>query len=78
MKENSRMIPHGRHDLWLTLAVVAMLVGEGIRTRWRRVVAHRPAMRANFRQGCDGLTADDKRRLAARALREETHGDAGG
>jgi len=88
MKENSRMIPHGRHDLWLTLAVVAMLVGEGIRTRWRRVVAlmtavaalHRPAMRTNLRQGCDGLTADDKRRLAARAgraLREENHGDAG-
>lgn len=83
------MIPHGRHDLWLTLAVVAMLVGEGMRTRWRRVVAgvtaiaciRRPAMRANRRQGCADLTADDKRRLAARAgraLREENHGDAGG
>ncbi len=23
------MISHGRHDLWLTSAVVAMLVGEG-------------------------------------------------
>ncbi len=44
------------------------------------VALHRPARRENRRQGCDGLTADDKRRLAARAgraLREENHGDAG-
>ncbi len=83
------MIPHGRRAFWLTSAVVAMLVGEGIRTRWRRIVAgasaiafiRRPAMCANLRQGCDDLTVEDKRRLAARAgraLREETHGDVGG
>ncbi len=83
------MIPRGRRAFWLTSTVVAMLVGEGMRTRWRRVVAavtafafiHRPAMRANRRQGCDDLTAEDKRRLearAGRARREENHGDAGG
>jgi len=83
------MIPHGRRAFWLTSAVVAMLVGEGMRTRWRRVVAgvtaiafiRRPVMCANLRQGCDGLTVEDKRRLAARAgraLREVNHGDAGG
>ncbi len=33
------MILHGRRAFWLTSIVVAMLVGEGMRTRWRRVVA---------------------------------------
>jgi len=83
------MIPHGRRAFWLTSVGVAMLVGEGMRTRWRRVIAgvtaiafiHRPAIRANLRQGCEELTTEDKRRLearAGRALREENHGDAGG
>ncbi len=80
------MIPHGRRAFWLTSAVIALLVWEGMRTRWRRVVAavtaiafiRRPVMCANHQRGCADLTAEDKRRLAGRAGREENHGDAGG
>ena len=83
------MIPRGRRDCWFTTAVVALLVGEGIRRRWRRGVAavtaiaavRRPGRHATLRHGYDVLTAEDQRRLAARATRalhEENHGNAGG
>lgn len=83
------MFPRGRRDWWLTATVVALLVGEGIRRRWRRGVAavtaiaaiRRPGRRAPLRHRYDALTAEDQRRLAARATRalhEENHGNAGG
>jgi hypothetical protein len=85
MREGQRVIFHGRRDWWLTVAVVALLIGEEIRTRWRRGVAkvtavRRPALPTTLRRGCDELTAEDKGRLAARAgraLREENQGGAG-
>ena len=73
------MVPYGRRDGWLTAAVIAMLLWRAIRGRWRRVgaIMRQTGVRAPH-QGCDGLTAEDRRRLtawAARARRGEPRGD---
>jgi len=54
------MIPRGRRDIWFVPLVLAVLGWEGVRRRWRALLARmRPA----------ALTAGERRLLGQRALR---------
>lgn len=54
------MIPRGRRDIWFVPLVLAFLAWEGVRRRWRALIARlRPA----------ALTAGERRLLGQCALR---------